>query len=62
MRGSITAKRMSDISVPSIVSIPSNNTINPAVIVSRLMMASSSTGPRVGKLRTTETMTLPLTN
>ena len=48
--------------VPATVNMPSMSTMKPAVMVSRLTMASSSTGPRVGRLRTTDTITLPLTS
>ena len=59
--GSTIARRMSDSRVPMIVRIPSISTINPAVYTSCWIMEFSKTGPRVGRLKTTETITLPLT-
>ena len=62
MRGSTMASRTSETKVPATVNMPSMSTMKPAVMVSRFTIASSSTGPRVGRLRTTDTITLPLTS
>jgi hypothetical protein len=50
---------MSETSVPITVITPSSSTIVPARNMSWEMSALSSSGPTVGRLRTSETMMLP---
>ena len=52
---------MSERRVPITGRIPDIRIMNPDKLTSSASIASSRSGPRVGKLRTTETIMLPLT-
>ncbi len=59
IRGSTTARRMSEINVPITVIVPSINTIAADTKRSSLKRAFKSNGPSVGRFKTTDTMILP---